>query len=216
MYLHAVDTIEICETFTSIQGESSFVGRPCFFIRCSGCNLDCNYCDTELAHETGYSRNIGDLVAEARASKASIIEITGGEPLMQEGFQKLATGLRDGAGKPVLVETNGSYDISIVPQGVTAIVDVKCPGSGEEGSFNEANLEKLGDDVELKFVLSGRADFEWARDYVKTKELEGKCREIHFSPVSGKLDTSELVGWVLEEGLNVRVGVQWHKLTGVR
>ena len=166
--MHEVD---LYETFLSIQGESSYAGLPCFFVRLAGCNLACRYCDTPEARGTGTRRSIASIVEEATAAKAPITEITGGEPLLQEGFACLAVALRDQSGKKVLVETNGALDISIIPEGVTAIMDVKCPGSGESGSFDPANLQRLRSADEVKFVLSDRKDYEWARDFVVSHTL---------------------------------------------
>lgn len=206
--------IEVYETFVSIQGESSFAGMPCFFIRFSGCNLRCGYCDTEKARGRGSVVTVDSLVNEAIASGMPIIEITGGEPLIQDGFRGLAMRLQDESGKTVLVETNGTCDISAIPAGVIAVVDVKCPSSLEGGSFDMANIDRLRTDDEVKFVLSDKADYDWAKDFVFKNDLLAKCKTVHFSPVCNVLEPSQLAGWILDDGLGVRLQIQLHKILG--
>jgi 7-carboxy-7-deazaguanine synthase len=209
-------TVNICETFVSIQGESTFAGLSCFFIRLAGCNLRCRYCDTPYAYGPGLDAPIPDLVAECRASKAAIVEITGGEPLLQPGFRELATALRDQVGKPVLVETNGSQDISAIPAGVMAIMDVKCPGSGAGEFMDLANIGRLRPQDEVKFVLTDRKDYEWARDFLRRNSLASRCQAVLFSPVFGVLTAKDLGQWIMDDGLPVRLQVQLHKILGVK
>jgi 7-carboxy-7-deazaguanine synthase len=223
--------LNVFETFVSIQGESSYAGLTCFFIRLAGCNLSCRYCDTPAAREKGHAREIDELVSEACASKASIIEITGGEPLIQDGTVQLAEALHRQSGCTVLIETNGSLDISRIPDGVTAIVDVKTPGSGQGGSFEMANLRRLRPHDEVKFVLQDRADYEWAKSFVESASLYRLCRQVFFSPVypasperparwggelHGEMDAAQLASWMIEDGVHVRMQVQLHKFIGLR
>ena len=209
-------TVNICETFVSIQGESTYVGLSCYFIRLAGCNLRCRYCDTTYAYAPGVEAPIPDLVIECRGNKAAIVEITGGEPLLQPGFRELAAGLRDQGGKPVLVETNGSLDISAVPAGVITIMDVKCPASGVSEAMDPANIGRLRPQDEVKFVLSDRKDYEWARDFVKRHNLATRCHAVLFSPAFGRLPAKEVGQWIIDDGLPVRVQVQLHKVLGMK
>ena len=208
--------MSICETFTSIQGESSYAGFSCFFIRLSGCNLRCSYCDTKYAYSQGEEVEIEALISEAHASRAAIIEITGGEPLLQNGFHELARKLRDEVRRPVLVETNGSCDISIIPEGVFAIVDIKCPGSGESEAMDMKNIGRLRSYDEVKFVLGSRADYEWARTLVGERLLTSSCSTVFFSPVMDVLPPGDLSDWIIRDGLEVRLQVQLHKALGLR
>jgi 7-carboxy-7-deazaguanine synthase len=211
-----MSTVDICETFTSIQGESTYAGALCFFIRLAECNLRCSYCDTQHSYDPGTLRQIGDLVKEAGESGAAIVEITGGEPLLQPAFAELATSLKDLSGKTVLIETNGSRDISVVPDGIVTILDVKCPGSNESARMDFGNLERLRTCDEVKFVLVDRADYEWSRELVLQHDLAGRCAAVLFSPVPGRLDASLLAGWIMDDELPVRLQVQLHKLLGLK
>lgn len=206
-------SVFVAETFTSIQGESTWAGYPCFFVRLSGCNLRCHYCDSSHSYPRGRKRSIAALARQFAASSAAIAEITGGEPLAQPGFRALALAVCDaGKGRPVLVETNGSKDISVVPDGVIAVMDIKCPGSGEAESMDFGNLSRLRPHDEVKFVISDRRDFVWARRLVMKHKLAGLCHAVLFSPVQERLPASRLAGWVVEAGLPVRVQVQLHKV----
>jgi 7-carboxy-7-deazaguanine synthase len=208
--------VYVTETFSSIQGESSFAGATCFFIRLGGCNLRCRYCDTPLAREPGRAVEIADLVAQCAANPAAIAEITGGEPLLQPGFRALAEGLRDRGGKrAVLVETNGSQDLSVVPPGVVTIMDAKCPGSGEAASLDERNLARLRPGDEVKFVIGSRADYEWARAFVARHHLATRCAWVLFGPVAGSLAPADLARWIVQDGLPVRLQIQLHRLTNM-
>lgn len=211
-----LNTVRVAELFESIQGESTYAGLSCFFIRLSGCNLDCSYCDTPIARETGEETGIDTLLERAAASRASIVQVTGGEPLLQEGFPKLITSLSESTLRPILVETNGSLDISCIPPAVTAIVDVKAPGSGEAHSFDDANLQRLRTQDEVKIILSDRADYEWARDFVEEHELVSRCNAVLFGAAEGRLSAQELSRWIVEDGSGVMLQVQLHKLLGVK
>lgn len=200
------------ESFVSIQGESTYSGLSCFFIRLTGCNLRCDYCDTKYAYSGGEEVLITDLVNKWHDSGAVITEITGGEPLLQDGFIELANALRDDSDRRVLVETNGSQDIGLIPDNVIAIIDIKCPGSGAENSFYMPNIDKLRDYDELKFILGDRIDYEWARDFVTEYDLIEKCNAVLFGCVADKLDTGMLGSWIVEDKLKVRLQVQLHKI----
>jgi 7-carboxy-7-deazaguanine synthase len=207
--------MKVKETFISIQGESTFAGFPCFFIRLSGCNLRCSYCDTMSAYIGGERRTIPSLVEEYVKSGLAIAEITGGEPLLQPRTPQLAQALLDAGARTVLVETNGTMDIGVIPPGAVAVVDVKCPGSGAGESFNWVNLDRIRRHDEVKFVLSDRADFDWAADFVRRHELAGRCNAVLFSPVAGRLDPRVLAGWLVELKLPVRLQIQLHKMLGM-
>jgi len=207
--------VKILETFVSLQGEGSRAGAPCFFIRMAGCNLKCGYCDTPGAHDQGCAVSVEALVAEAKLARVDVVEVTGGEPLAQEGFVFLAAALRAALDGVILVETNGSLDIGRIPEGVTAIVDVKSPGSGEAGSFRMGNLSVLRPEDELKFVLCDRMDYEWARAFVGQQTGACRGRHVFFSPVQGRLALKDLAAWILEDRLPVQLQVQLHKLAGL-
>lgn len=211
----AIITVNVVETFVSLQGESTFAGRPCFFVRLAGCNLRCRYCDTAYAYEGGRDVAVADLAAEFAASGVSLAEITGGEPLLQAGCRDLALALR-AAGAHVLVETNGSLDIAAIPDGVVAIMDIKCPGSGASEAVDWANIGRLRPDDQVKFVIGDRADFDWACDVVRQRELDRRCRAVLFSPVAGQLTPATLGDWVLASKLPVHLQVQLHKFIGMK
>ncbi|MFA5043720.1 MAG: radical SAM protein [Kiritimatiellia bacterium] len=211
------DLLQVSETFVSIQGESTFAGCPFFFIRLTGCNLRCSYCDTPSAFTGGEPKTIPQLVDEFRAGGLAYVEVTGGEPLLQPGTPTLLKALL--AARPdavVLVETNGSQDIALVPPGVIAIIDIKCPASGVSAAMNWKNLERLRPHDEIKFVISGRADFDWAVRIVNEHRLASKCHAVLFSPVLGRVEPAALAEWLLAARVPVRLNLQLHKLMGVR
>lgn len=210
-----MSTVRVFETFVSIQGESSYAGLPCFFVRLAGCNLHCTYCDTASARGEGEEVEVRSVVAEATRTPVPLVEITGGEPLLQEGFRDLALALRDGTGKTVLVETNGSRDISAIPDDVIAVMDVKCPGSGEADGTDLRNLERLRPGDEVKFVLTGREDYGFARGVVEEHDLLSRVRCVWFGPAWDRLSPYDVARWILDDGLGVRVQVQLHKILGV-
>ena len=209
-------SLRVSETFCSVQGESTFAGLPCFFIRLLGCNLSCHYCDTAYARSTGEERRIADLVEEARTAGQPLVEITGGEPLLQEGTAALAAALLKAGMRRVLIESNGSIDISPVPSEAILILDVKCPGSGAGGSFDAANLDRLRAHDEVKFVLSDDADYVWAREFVRQHRLPERCGAVLFSPAAGRMDPAELARRLTMDRLPVRLQVQLHRVLGVR
>jgi 7-carboxy-7-deazaguanine synthase len=201
----------------ALQGESTYAGLPCFFVRLAGCNLHCRFCDTANVYADGTAMAVAHLVDQFLRSGAAMAEITGGEPLLQPGLPALAAGLRDaGLSRPVLVETNGSRDIAIIPDRVTAVMDIKCPGSGEHEAMDWANLARLRPYDEVKFVLSSRDDFQWAAAIVERHALASACHAVLFSPVHGSLDPAVLGTWILEDRVPVRLQVQLHKLLGQR
>lgn len=204
------DVLMIHEIYASVQGESSFVGWPCTFVRTTGCNLRCRWCDTTQAFHGGTKRDRADVLREALAFGTPLVELTGGEPLLQAGVPKLLTELCD-AGKTVLIETSGERDISVCDERVHRIVDLKAPGSGESARVRWENLDLLGERDEVKFVLADRADYEWARDVVRRTDLDRRVRNVLVSPVHGELDPKLLVDWILEDRLPVRAQVQLHK-----
>ncbi len=214
----AAARLRVAETFVSIQGESSHAGRPCFFIRLAGCNLRCAWCDTRWAQSArGVERCESELVADYAASGLALVEVTGGEPLCQAGTPALLAALRDAVpGGTVLVETNGSLDVSVIPAGVTAIMDVKCPSSGESGAMDWANLERLRPQDEVKFVVADRADFDWAARLIRARGLAGRCGAVLVGAVSGRLDPALLARWLIEDRVPARLNVQLHARLGLR
>lgn len=202
--------IEVCEMFSSIQGESTRAGRPCFFIRLSGCNLDCSYCDTPYARAPGRTVPAAEAAAAARASGLDMAGVTGGEPLLQPGTFELLDLLS--FCETVLVETNGSLDISGLPAGAAAIMDIKCPSSGQSHSVLWENLDRLRPCDEVKFVLCGRADYEWAAATTLDRRIPGRCGAVLFSPAHGRLDPAELANWILADRLPVRLNMPLHRM----
>ncbi len=211
-----MNTVNVCETFVSLQGESSYAGLPCFFIRLAGCNLHCRYCDTAYARAPGRETPVAELVARVRSDRAPLCEITGGEPLLQPGFPALARAVKDETGKTLLVETNGSCDLSLVPEGAIAVMDVKCPGSGEGESFAMANLGRLRPCDEVKFVLADETDYRWALEFVEKRRLTSLCHAVLFSPVHSALDARVLANWMLRDRVPARLQLQWHRQLGMR
>ncbi len=204
------DTLVIHEIYASIQGESTFAGLPCTFVRTTGCNLRCTWCDTPQAFHGGTRMKRADVLARALALDTPLVELTGGEPLLQPGVLPLMRELCD-AGKTVLVETSGEADVAGVDRRVHKVMDLKCPGSGESHRNRWSNLEHLGPGDEVKFVLADRADYEWMRAVVRERRLAERTPNLLASTVFGKLATRDVVKWVLEDKLAVRVQLQMHK-----
>lgn len=218
--------MQITEIYKSLQGESTYAGLPCVFVRLTGCNLRCSWCDTEYSFYGGKKiapeqvfEEVGDLSPEG-----GLVEITGGEPMLQERelvplMQRFAD-----SGYRVLLETSGERELDRVPKAVVKIVDVKCPGSDEGDSFRPENLETLTNRDEVKFVISDRADYEFARDFTRRHSLSERVNAVLFSPAFRKdaagarnasnclLDPQQLAEWILEDNLQVRLGLQIHKL----
>ena len=193
-----------------MQGESTYAGRPCVFVRLTACDLRCSWCDTPYAFYEGNKRSLGDVIDEVDRYDCSLVEVTGGEPLLQEDVYSLMQTLLD-RGKTVLLETGGHRSTERVPSNVVTILDVKCPGSGEVDKNDWQNLDRLRAHDEVKFVVKDRADFEFARDVITTHQLAGRAAAIHLSPVHGVLDPKTLSEWVLADRLPVRVQLQLHK-----
>jgi len=202
-------TLNVSEIFQSIQGESSFAGLPCAFVRLAGCNLRCRYCDTRYAQEGGTPMSLEEVLDRVSAFGLDLVEITGGEPLVQPETPALAAALLE-LGCRVLVETNGSLDISNLPDGAIRIMDIKCPSSGESARFMWENVWKLRDTDEVKFVISDRHDYEWARGIVRERFGRAKT-PVLFSAVFGELPPRNLVEWILKDKLPVRFQLQIHK-----
>jgi 7-carboxy-7-deazaguanine synthase len=202
--------LRITETFLSLQGEADAVGWPSFFIRLTGCPLRCRYCDTEYAFHGGDWRAVGDLVAEAKASGARHVCVTGGEPLAQPRCLELLAQLSD-AGLAVSLETSGALDVGGVDPRVARVVDLKTPASGESHRNLYSNLELLRPADQVKFVICDRGDYEWARAQVLERALHARC-QVLFSPSWKQLEPATLAGWILEDRLPVRFQVQLHKL----
>lgn len=214
----------LIEIYKSVQGESSFAGRPCIFVRLAGCNLRCSWCDSEYTFAGGYKLSEDEVVAKiAELAPVKLIEFTGGEPLLQERelvplMQRL---LHDGF--ELMIETSGERPVENVPKAVHKIIDVKCPGSGEAGRFRMTNLACLTERDEVKFVITTRDDYEYARNFIRDNALEGRPGEILLSPAFSKtpsperttgnclLDPRELVEWMLADGLKARLSLQIHK-----
>jgi 7-carboxy-7-deazaguanine synthase len=205
-------SLKVNEIFYSIQGESSYTGYPCIFVRLSGCNLRCSYCDTQYAYEDGGQLEIAEIVNSVKAYDCPLVEITGGEPLIQAETPILITQLIEN-GYKVLLETNGSQDISLVDGRCIRIVDIKCPSSGEHLRNDLGNLARLTGSDEVKFVIETREDFEYAKDVLKRlpSVMDGHIL-VHFSPVFGQIDPRQLAEWILEDHLNVRLHLQMHKV----
>ena len=202
--------LTINEIFHSIQGESTHSGRPCVFVRLAACDLRCSWCDTPYAFHEGTKRTVDDVVEQVRGFGCDLVEITGGEPLLQGDVYPLMDRLLE-SGVTVMVETGGHLSIARVPPQVIRIVDVKCPGSGESGRNHWENLGLLTAHDEVKFVIRDRTDYEFARDVVSRHALTGRCAAVLFSPVHGVLAPKDLAEWILEDRLQVRLQLQAHK-----
>lgn len=202
-------TLTVNEVFFSIQGEGTRAGRPCVFVRLTGCPLRCAWCDTAYAFHEGRKREEDELLAEIEAFPCRLVQITGGEPLAQPAAFTFVTRLLD-RGWQVLTETSGHVPLDALDRRAVAVMDLKAPGSGEAHSTHWANLDLLKPTDELKVVILDRDDYEWARGHVRARGLADRCTVL-FSPVHGRLDPGELARWVLADGLPVRVQVQLHK-----
>jgi 7-carboxy-7-deazaguanine synthase len=202
--------VRINEIFHSIQGESTWAGSPCVFVRLTGCNLRCSWCDTEYAFHEGSQMEIAEVAEKVAGFGCGLVEITGGEPLLQQGVHPLIAMLLE-RGHTVMIETSGERDISVVDPRVVRIVDLKCPGSGESARNRWSNVEHLTRRDELKFVLADRNDYEWARDALNAHRLSERVNAVLMSPVFGQLEPADLAAWILEDRLAVRMQLQMHK-----
>ena len=209
-------TLRVTEIFHSIQGESTWVGVPCTFVRLTGCPLRCVWCDTAYAFHGGERMTLGEVLAKVAKFPARVVEITGGEPLSHPAAYELADRLL-AEGYTVLVETSGAIDVAPLDERAHKIMDLKCPGSGESHRNLWENLEHLTSRDEIKFVVKDRADYEWMRDTIRERGLdrrvdEGTLRALIVSPVWGEIDLEDLAAWILEDALPIRFQVQLHKL----
>src|SRR5256886_6436118 len=202
--------LTINEIYHSIQGESTWAGRPCVFVRLTFCDLRCNYCDTEYAFYEGKKQTLKEIVEAVATFRCPLVEITGGEPLLQKNVLALMSILCD-AGRTVLLETSGAHDISKVDPRVHRIMDLKTPGSGEMEKNLWSNIEHLTNRDEVKFVMGSREDYEWSRDKMERYYLASRCHAVLFSPIFGRIDPRQIVDWILADKLSVRFQLQMHK-----
>ncbi len=200
----------ITEIFKSIQGESNFAGLPCVFIRLTGCNLRCHWCDTAYAFHGGQKMTVGEVMARVQQLGGELVELTGGEPLLQDDVYPLTDNLL-AEGFKVLVETSGERNIGRLPREVVKVLDVKCPGSGEGGTFCLDNLNSIDQKDQIKFVIANESDFRFASGFIVEHELRNRVQEIILSPAFGQLPPRQLADWILRDGLKVRLGLQIHK-----
>jgi 7-carboxy-7-deazaguanine synthase len=203
-------TLVVNEIYQSIQGESSWAGLPCTFVRLTACDLRCSYCDTEYAFYEGKKRPLEQVISEVLAFDCPMVEVTGGEPLLQKNVLPLMTAFCD-AGKIVLIETSGAHDISKIDPRVHRIMDLKTPGSGECARNLMENIPHLAKRDEVKFVIGSREDYEWSRGIVREHGLAERVNCVLFSPIFGRIDPRQIVEWMLEDKLPVRFQLQLHK-----
>lgn len=203
-------TVMVNEIFFSIQGESLHAGRPCVFIRLTGCNLRCTYCDTTYAYDQGAPFEIHQILEAVDKFKCALVEITGGEPLLQPDTPELIEQLLS-CGYEVLIETNGTFDISVLSPRCVKIMDIKCPSSGESSRNRLENLAHLTDPDQLKFVIGDLLDYEFAKNIVKRLPASFRLDHVLFSPVSATLPIATLAEWILQDRLSVRCHFQLHK-----
>jgi len=203
--------MNVNEIFFSLQGESSWSGRPCAFIRLTGCDLRCTYCDSQYAYFEGTEMSVGEILREVAGYPTRLVLVTGGEPMLQESVRELFDALI-ASGYSVLLETGGSVSLAGVDPRVHKIVDFKCPSSGMEGHNDYGNIQHLTHSDELKFVVGDRHDFDWACNLIRRHDLSSRVMSVAFSPVYGKLPYAELADWVLHCGLQARLQLQLHKI----
>jgi 7-carboxy-7-deazaguanine synthase len=204
-------SLTVNEIFYSIQGESTYAGRPCVFVRLTGCNLRCSYCDTQYAYNEGLLIEQEEICEKVASFNCSLVEITGGEPLLQKETPELVRRLID-QGYEVLMETNGSQDISKIDEKCIRVMDIKCPSSGEHQHTDFTNLDRLSEKDEIKFVIGDRNDFDFAKTVLQRyPSAFNKNHTVHFSPVFGQVAPQRLAEWILEDHLNVRMHLQMHK-----
>jgi 7-carboxy-7-deazaguanine synthase len=202
--------LTINEIYFSVQGESTWAGLPCIFVRLTFCDLRCTYCDTEYAFYEGKKRSLGEIVDDVLTYDCPLVEITGGEPLLQRNVLPLMAMLAD-ADRTILLETSGAHDISAIDPRVHRIMDLKTPGSGEVERNLFSNIDYLTSRDEVKFVIGSREDYEWSRAQLREHRLGDRCRAVLFSPIFGRIDPSEIVEWILADKLPVRFQLQMHK-----
>ena len=202
--------LTINEIFYSIQGESTYAGKPCVFVRLTGCDLRCSWCDTPYAFSEGQKMSVDAVLQQVDRYGSPLVEVTGGEPLLQDDVYPLMERLLE-SGRTVLLETGGQIDVSRVPLAVIKVMDVKCPASGESHRNEWRNIDRLGSRDQVKFVIKDRGDYEFARDLVVRHALDRRCAAVLFSPVHDVLDPKALSEWILEDRLPVRLQLQIHK-----
>jgi len=202
--------LTINEIFHSIQGESTHAGRRCVFVRLTACDLRCTWCDTPYAFTEGRKMSVDEVVQQVDGFGCDVVEITGGEPLLQKDVYPLMQRLLHD-GRTVMLETGGHLSVDAVPQGVIRVIDVKCPGSGEADKMHWPNLDQLRPTDEIKFVIKDRIDYEYARDVVAKHDLIARSLAVLFSPVHGALDPKQLAEWIIADRLEVRLQLQAHK-----
>lgn len=203
--------LTVNEIYLSVQGESTWAGLPCVFVRLTACDLRCTYCDTEYAFYEGKKRGLPEIIAEVLDVDCPLVEITGGEPLLQKNVLPLMAALCD-AGKTVLVETSGAHDISRIDPRVHRIMDLKTPSSGECARNLFANLAHVNHRDEIKFVIGSREDYEWTREQIRQHDLADRVRAVLLSPVFGRIEPRQIVEWMLEDKLPARFQLQMHKM----
>jgi len=204
------DTLQVTELFASIQGESTRAGCPCGFVRLAGCNLRCAWCDTPYSYGPGERMSLDAIVDTVEQWRLSLVEITGGEPLLQANTPRLASLFLD-AGYTVLVETNGSLPIDVLPDGIVRIMDIKCPDSGMHEKMDGRNLQLLTAQDEVKFVVASQADYQWALNLLRHSEMGQRCGAVLFSPATGRLDPADLAQWILKDQPDARLQLPLHK-----
>jgi 7-carboxy-7-deazaguanine synthase len=202
--------LTVNEIFHSIQGESTYAGRPCVFVRLTACDLRCSWCDTPYAFHEGRKMSVDEVMAAVDGYGCPLVEVTGGEPLLQDDVYPLMERLL-ADGREVMIETGGHRPIDRVPVDVVKIVDIKCPGSGEADRNDWANLDRLSPHDEVKFVVGDRADYEFARDVIERRDLASRCAAVLVSPVHGVLDARVLSEWLLADRVPARLQLQLHK-----
>jgi 7-carboxy-7-deazaguanine synthase len=204
--------LKVNEIFYSIQGESTYAGYPCVFVRLTGCNLRCSYCDTQYAYDEGRDIDTEEIIKQVEAFQCQLVEITGGEPLLQIETPVLVQQLCDKNFK-VLMETNGSLNIDLVDNRCVRIMDIKCPSSGESNRNDPENIKRLTNSDEVKFVIGSRKDYEFAKPILfKIRSFHGRTIPVHFSPVFGRQDFRQLALWMLEDHLDAKLHLQLHKI----
>lgn len=203
------------EIFYSLQGEGTRIGKPCVFVRLQGCNLKCTWCDTKYAIDFSGEHSVlteNEIYDEIQKYNCKFVEFTGGEPLLHKHLPKFLTKLSELHGYTVAVETNGSIDLSNIPRRVIKIIDIKCPGSGECGSFLTKNLEFINSTDEIKFVVADVNDLEFTKNKIAEYGLNSICNEILISPVKGSIEYSDIAEYILQNNMNVRFQIQLHKI----
>jgi 7-carboxy-7-deazaguanine synthase len=204
-------SLDICEIFYSLQGESTFAGLPCVFVRLSGCNLDCSWCDTPYARTEAKTVSLEAVIEQVASFDCTLVEITGGEPLLQDLTPELITRLLS-RGYDVLMETNGSLSIEPVDPACVRILDIKCPSSNAADSFLTENFDHLTPTDEIKFVIGSRMDYEFAGDIIRDRLSGHPKQKIHLSPVFGLIPAERMAAWIIEDNLHARLSLQQHKL----